>query len=101
MKELDKEKHNRVRQLILRIACPSYPNALDAQLVRVTLATLGYPMDEKDLRFYLAYLQERGYITVDEKREYGILLVTITAAGIDVLDGRTKDCAIGCGRFSE
>ena len=97
MDEKDIQRHNRVRQLILRAACPCYPNPLDSQLLRATLANLGYPMDDKDLRFYLAYLAERGFVRIEDRKAYGITLVTITASGIDVLDGRVKDCSIGCG----
>jgi hypothetical protein len=96
MSSLDSQRHNRVRQLILRIASPVYPNALDAQLLRATLGTLGYPMSDHDLGFYLAYLKEKGYVRLDDKPEFGICLVTITAQGIDVMDGRIKDACIGC-----
>jgi len=93
---IDTQKHNRVRQLILRIAAPNYPNALDETLLRATLGTLGYPMSEDDLNFYLSYLAEKGYVRLDHKPKYGICLVTITAQGIDVMDGRIKDVSIGC-----
>ena len=97
--EIANQRHNRVRELILRAACRYYPQSLDSELLRATLANLGYPMDQKDLAFYLAYLSdpERGYLKVDEKKDFRIALVTITSRGIDALDGRIKDCAIGCG----
>lgn len=94
---IDNQRHNRVRQLILRIAAPTYPHPIDSELIRATLATLGYPMDARDLCYYLAYLTERGYLRMEEKKDYSIRLVWITVAGIDVMDGRTKDCSIGCG----
>lgn len=95
--EMANQRRNRVRELILRSACRYYPNPLDSELLRANLANLGYPMDREGLRFYLSYLQERGYMTLDEKRQHKILLVKITSTGIDALDGRIKDCAIGCG----
>lgn len=97
--ELALQRHNRVRELILRAACRTYPNSLDSELLRATLANLGYPMDKNDLAFYLAYLSdpERSYLRMDEKPEYNIKLITITSRGIDALDGRIRDCAIGCG----
>ncbi|MBP8644718.1 MAG: hypothetical protein KBH99_01190 [Syntrophobacteraceae bacterium] len=96
-KELDRHKDNHIRMLILRIASASYPNPVDAQLVRVTLGNLGYPMDEQDLNYYLAFLEERGYIKLMRRSEFSITMVGITADGIDVMDERKKDCSIGFG----
>ncbi len=95
--ELANQRHNRVRELILRAACRVYPQSLDSELLRATMATLGYAMSREDLCFYLSYLQERGYLKIDDKPEYKIRLVTITAHGIDALDKRIEDNSIGCG----
>jgi len=97
--ELANQRHNRVRELILRTTCQVYPNPIDSELLRATLANLGYPMDGDDLCFYLSYLQERGYVRIDEKRQFRIRMVAITARGIDALDRRIEDCAIGCGEM--
>jgi repressor of nif and glnA expression len=95
--ELAMQRHNRVRELILRAACTRYPQSLDSEELRANLADRGYPMRTRDLDFYLAYLKEREYLRLEKKPQYEITLITITARGIDALDRRIDDCAIGSG----
>jgi len=91
---IEMEKHNMIRVLILKILCPEYPKAVDAVLLRRCLADFSYPQSEKSLKSYLAYLQELGCIKVDEKKDYDITMVTITAKGLDILDGRIAEPGI-------
>lgn len=95
---LEMAKHDRIRQLILRIAFKAFPNAIDSELLRATLSTLGYPMTANDLRIYLAYLadHQKALLELEEKEEFSILLVTLTAKGMDVMDGRIRECGISC-----
>jgi len=88
-------KHNRIRKLILEALSPNYPSPVDTLIVRQTLSNMGYPMANNDLTAYLAYLNERGFVSVEEKKDYGITLVAITADGLDVLDGRLDDRGVG------
>ena len=88
-------KYNRIRRLILEHLAPSHPHPVDSVMLRASLANLGYPMDDKSLESYLAYLAERGYLKTIEKKEFGIILVSITAGGLDALDGRITDPGIG------
>ena len=88
-------RRNRIRKLILEALAPGYPNPLDALILRQTLATVGYPMTGESLASYLAYLEERGYVVVEQKDDFEITLVKITADGLDVLDGRTSDVGVG------
>lgn len=88
-------KHNRIRKLILEILSPDYPNSLDLLIIRQTLSNMGYPMLENDLAAYLAYLKERGYVSVEDRKGYNITLAAITADGLDVLDGRSTDRGVG------
>jgi hypothetical protein len=64
-------------------------------LLRKSLADIGYPMDHEKLMSYLAYLKERDYVNVEERKQFGIVLVSVTAKGLDVLDGRIEDVGIG------
>jgi hypothetical protein len=96
MRETESQKHGRIRELVLRIALQSYPNPIDAELLRATLSNLGYPLGRKELATYTSYLQERGYLAVEERPEFEIVLVKLTAHGMDALDKRIKDCGIGC-----
>jgi predicted transport protein len=68
---------------------------VDSVILRKLLADLGYPMDENTLNSYLAYLSERGYVRVEDRKKYEIVLVTITADGLDVLDCRIDDRGVG------
>ena len=88
-------KHNRIRKLILETLAPDYPQPLDSLIIRLTLSNMGYPITESDLAAYLAYLKERGYITVETREGYDITLTAITANGLDVLDGRINDRGVG------
>lgn len=94
--EIANARHNMTRRHILTIAAKCYPRPVDAELLRATLATLGYPMRAETLEFYLAYLEEKQCLKIERKEAYGIVLVTITARGIDAIDGRVKDCGIEC-----
>lgn len=87
--------HNRIRMLILRILSPEHPNPVDAAIVRRCLSDLGYPITEQTLRSYLEYLSERGYVRMDEREQFDILMVSISADGLDLLDGRIKDRGVG------
>lgn len=89
-------RHNMVRRHILTIAAKSYPLPVDSELLRATLATLGYPMDAHALEFYVSYLEEKGCLKIEKKESYRITLIAITARGIDAMDGRLRDCGIEC-----
>ncbi len=92
---MDAERHNLVREQILKVLAPEYPKPVDAVILRRCLANFGHPMDVHKLTGYLAYLQERGCVVVEEKKSFAITLVRITSRGLDVIDGRIKDCGIG------
>jgi len=85
---IEAEKHNRIRVLILKILAPQHPNPTDAVLLRRCLADFGYPVAEHSLKSYLAYLAERGCVTITEKKDFDITMASITAKGLDLLDGR-------------
>jgi len=91
---IETEKHNLIHVLILKILSPEHPKSVDSVLLRRCLADFGYPLSEKALKSYLAYLHERGCIRMDEKKDYGIIMATITAKGLDILDGRITEPGI-------
>ena len=95
MMDLKVLRHNHIRKLILECLKPDHPNAIDSVMLRVELAHMGYAMDDASLKSYLAYLEERGYVRVEEKKGFDITLVAIRAAGLDVLDGRIEDLGVG------
>jgi hypothetical protein len=89
-------RHNMVRRHILTIAAKSYPLPIDSELLRATLATLGYPMDERALEFYVSYLAEKECLKIEKHSSFRITLISITARGIDAMDGRMRDCGVEC-----
>lgn len=89
------EKHNQIREYILKILAPEHPRPVDAVIVRRCLANFNYPMDADTLGSYLAYLEERGYVRVEKIKNYDIVMVSITADGLDILDRRIKDRGVG------
>lgn len=87
MTKIEAVKHDRIRKLILDALSKQYPSVLDTVVLRRHLATFGYPMTHSDLSAYIAYLKEKDLIKED-RRPGDIVMVSITALGIDVLDER-------------
>lgn len=87
-------KHDRIRELLLKSLVPSYPLSMDAVVLRRIMANFGYPMTEGDLMSYLAYLEEKCLVKIDKRGEF-IVLVRITAKGLDVLDNRIDEIGVG------
>jgi hypothetical protein len=91
-------KHDRVRELILQSLSTSYPAPVDSVVLRRHLGNFGHPITDEDLTSYIAYLEEKELVR-SVKRGAGIVLVRITAKGLDVLDGRIEE--FGVGRIDE
>lgn len=87
-------KHDRIRELILQSLSPSYPSPVDSVVLRRHLANFGHPVTTDDLTSYVAYLEEKDLVKT-EKRGAGIILVRITARGLDVLDERVDEVGVG------
>ena len=84
-------ERNRIRGLILIMLSKQFPHPLDAVVIRRTLATLGYTRSEAVISSYFAYLEQGGMVTIDERRDFEIKLVTITNKGLQVRDGVIAD----------
>ncbi|MGH9434048.1 MAG: hypothetical protein ACRD3T_21170 [Terriglobia bacterium] len=69
-----------------------YPQSATMPLLQGELDFFGYPVPVEELSFHIAYLAEKGYVTVEGVRgphsHRNISLVKITAKGIDYRDGR-------------
>ncbi|MCP3942204.1 MAG: hypothetical protein GY710_12060 [Desulfobacteraceae bacterium] len=94
MTKVEAVKHDRVRHLILKSLSPGHPESLDTVVLRRHMGTFGYPMTEEDLNSYIAYLEEKKLVKVD-KRPGNIVMVRITAIGIDALDARIDVKGVG------
>ena len=69
-----------------------YPQAATLPLLQAELDFFGYPAPLEEISFHIAYLEEKGFVSVEAVRgpysQRDINLVRITARGIDYYDGR-------------
>ena len=81
-----------IRGKILFYLALVYPHSTSLPLLQGELDIFGYPVPMDDLVFHVAYLGEKGFVTVESvrasNRRIPVTLVTITAKGIDYYDGR-------------
>jgi hypothetical protein len=84
-----------IRGKILYYLALVYPQAVTLPLLQGELDLFGYPVPMDELKFHLAYLSEKGLVTVEDagsppaggpRRK--VALAKITAKGIDYHDGR-------------
>jgi len=81
-----------IRGKILYYLALIYPQAATLPLLQGELDIIGYPLPMDQLNFHIAYLAEKGLLSVERARgphsRREIPLVKITAKGIDYHDGR-------------
>lgn len=103
VKELKAARILRERELILealraqqRQGCRGESDPVDSVVLRNVLSYLGVSMSRPELQEQIHYLEEKGYVTTDERAmgELKTVLVEITPKGQDVLDGLITDHTI-------
>lgn len=81
-----------IRGKILYYLALIYPQSATLPLLQGELDFFGYPLSLEELSFHVAYLAEKGLVSIEGVRgphSYrSISLVKITAKGIDYHDGR-------------
>ena len=81
-----------IRGKILYYLAIVYPQAATLPLLQAELDLFGYPVPTDVLKFHLAYLEEKGLVSVEEpgslQPRRRVTLAKITARGIDYHDGR-------------
>jgi hypothetical protein len=81
-----------IRGKILYYLALIYPHPATLPLLQGELDIFGYPVPAEQLNFHVAYLSEKGLVSVESKRgpksAREIELVRITTKGIDYHDGR-------------
>jgi hypothetical protein len=81
-----------VRGKILSYLALIYPKPAMPSLLQGELDIFGYPVAMEELDFHVAYLAEKGFLSLTKQRgpksAREITLVRITALGIDYHDGR-------------
>ena len=89
---MDSRRKEVVRGKILYYLALVYPKAVTLPLLQGELDLFGYPVPMDALNFHLAYLAEKGFVTVENaspaQPRRKVELVKITAKGIDYHDGR-------------
>ena len=92
---VDQTVHEIQRGYILRYLALAYPAVVTPLMVHYELRRGRYSSTDKNLTFQLHYLQEKGWVTLEDNdpqigEEEKILTIKITAAGIDVVDRRRR-----------
>jgi hypothetical protein len=86
-----------IRGKLLYYLALIYPQSATLPLLQGELDIFGYPVTLDELQFHIAYLAEKGMVSVEDipsssSRRGGstrsISLVKVTAKGIDYFDGR-------------
>lgn len=81
-----------IRGKILHYLALVYPQPVTLPLLQGELDLFGYPVPMDELTFHLAYLAEKGLVTLEDagsvQPRRKVALVKITAKGIDYYDGR-------------
>jgi len=84
-----KERYRRIRGAALKLLAHEHPGSIDFVVLHRLLDDLRMTMTEEELLSHLTYLQEKGCVRMDRRGTTGveIVMVTVTADGLDVLDG--------------
>jgi len=81
-----------IRGKILYYLALVYPQAVTLPLLQGELDLFGYPVPLDEMNFHLAYLGEKGLVSLEDasatEPRRKVTLVKITARGIDYVDGR-------------
>lgn len=94
--EAKKERYRRVRGSILKLLAHEHPGPIDFVVLHRLLDDLRYSMTEEELMSHLAYLDEKGCVKIVRRKTTGleIIMATITAQGLDILDGFQDTCGV-------
>lgn len=87
--------NKQIRGYILKVCKIDYPRPVGSNIIDVCLLDAGMHTSPSQLEGHLKYLQERGYVTLNRVGISGmgapIILVTLTAQGIDLLEETISD----------
>lgn len=81
-----------IRGKIIYYLALVYPQSASLPLLQGELDIFGHPVTLDELQFHIAYLAEKGMVSVENvkssRSSRRVSLVKITARGIDYYDGR-------------
>ena len=94
--EIQKERYRRIRGTLLKLLVLQHPHPLDAKVLYVLLDDLRYSISDEEFGSHVMYLEEKGFVRKDVRRITGLTIemITITPAGIDLIDGFREDCGV-------
>jgi DNA-binding HxlR family transcriptional regulator len=94
--DVKRERYKRIRGAILKLLAHEHPGPIDFAVLHRLLDDLRFTMTEEELTSHLVYLEEKGCVKIDKRATSGveIVMATITADGLDVLDSFRPDCGI-------
>ena len=88
-----------IRSDVLSVLNTAFPVGLTMGCICKTVKKAGWNIDSDDLEVQLAYLEQKGYITVNKcgQKEFGTKknIYTITVKGIDLTEGNITDTGVG------
>lgn len=96
MTEANKERYRRIRGAILKLLAHEHPGPIDFVVLHRLLDDLRFTITTEELQSHLVYLEEKGCVRFERRSTTGveITMVTITASGLDVLDGFQDTCGV-------
>ena len=91
-----KERYKRIRGAILKLLAQEHPGPIDFLVLHRLLDDIRYTITTEELESHVTYLEEKGCVKRERRGAKGfeIIMVTITAQGLDVLDGFTDTCGV-------
>lgn len=97
---LDTSEKEVIRHEILSTCRMAAPGGADTKVLKSTVKHLGYELDEDEIRRQVDYLKQKGLVEIQNigNSRLGInrTIVSISALGIDYLEGNTQDI-VGIG----
>ncbi len=87
-----------IRGDVLKVLNTAFPMGLTMGCLCKTIEKAGWNIDSSDLEIQCAYLEQKGYITVNKcgQKEFGTKknIYTITVKGIDLTEGNITDMGV-------
>jgi DNA-binding PadR family transcriptional regulator len=85
-------ENQEIRGWILRICQRAQPYGASFQVIEVTLMEAGFHHSLTEMKSHLKYLEEKGYITMEELKQGGVKrrINSITPKGVDLLEGNIE-----------
>lgn len=92
---LDTAEHEELRLEILELCREAQPYGTNPNVLRAALRKSGHDLSEKEVLIQIDYLKDKGLVetqeVVNRRLDINRLIVRLTAAGTDYLEGNGLD----------